>query len=275
MYTYPARAIIFMFFAISSCAGRSNTTYITNEFSSDDDGGGGINASESDATMLNTSNQLSWAKSARIDLGQDLSAQYVFATPGYYTIQFAADTSQFRAKLGGSANLVADITWSTAGNQIVRRISPVNGMSISGLGEGVQVRAYTNVQLNEPLEVILTMTEGSRPTNVQPPTYQPYGSAGLSIPASNAIDVPIPLNVGAVAALMSVWDDSGTPPKAPLTPGLVYFDQRNSIVAGHPVIINWTEPMKWVPLATGADQIHIYNAESFPVAVNVLFAIDG
>lgn len=122
--------------------------------------------SRSDRLMRKQNAVKGWAVTGNLTPGTDdaVSLQATFKYVGYYTVQFSMQLPDTEFETGGIFAL-ADITWTVAGNPITRRVSIVNGMTISGMGESVYVEMYdfSEADPDSVYQVACSVARGTRP----------------------------------------------------------------------------------------------------------------
>lgn len=219
-----------------------------------------------------------WSASGNMvgeDPDKEVSLQAVFADPGTYTVQFSF---KYLVDPGGVSDPVypeAEIEWSVEGNTIVRRVSVQNGVSISGVAQGVKVRVYDatpdySPAQNTPYQVSISVAKGLRGGS-EMPIYAPSDSiASIGGAAGSFHDFPIPQNIGAKSVRILA------------IPIVLAAATDNDIVVAYEIggfIIIGFFPLKnpggWYPITVGADNIRVYKTVAANWNVQVVFGIDG
>lgn len=194
--------------------------------------------------------------------------------PGNYTVQFGIVKGPNPAgTTGGAFACKADIYWSVEGQTVKRTVSVGNGVSVSGIGQGVKIRIYdaSNAVFgpgNYEYIVSAQVVKGTRPNVGKPPTiWTPV----TTIAAGGGIAYQIPADAGVISANIEIGVVA--PGVYPVSadvfiqgPTGVYLSQFDPNVVGP----------AFVPIPPGASQVFIQNnsaADSYRVQVN--FGIDG
>lgn len=128
---------------------------------------------------------------------KEVRFQTKFATPGMHTLQFSVlDPNLTNLVNNEIIRAQALITWSLGGQNLLRRVDCVNGLSISGEAQSVDVKITdASVLANVPGRVLLPYTvqvvasQGTRPAEEQPPQFTgqtvllgPLGGAAIDVP---------------------------------------------------------------------------------------------
>ncbi len=128
---------------------------------------------------------------------KEVRFQAKFAKVGMHTLQFSVlDPNLTNLVNNEIVRAQALITWSLGGQNILRRVDCVNGLSISGEAQTVDVKitdrsAVTDVpnRLLLPYTVQVVAAEGTRPAEEQPPQYTgdtvllgPLGGTAINVP---------------------------------------------------------------------------------------------
>jgi hypothetical protein len=128
---------------------------------------------------------------------KEVRFQTKFATPGMHTLQFTViDPNLVNLVNNEIVRAEALITWSLGGQNILRRVDCVNGLSISGEAQSVDVKITDrSVLTNVPGRILLPYTvqvvaaAGTRPAEEQPPqftgdtvTLGPVGGTTINVP---------------------------------------------------------------------------------------------
>jgi hypothetical protein len=239
------------------------------------------NVEDSDMTgRLQKASGGGWSKSGTLLVGvpgTKQSMQADFPNSDNYTVQFGINTDKVPATFVHAIEAEALITWSVAGNDLTRRVSIGNGVSVMGTGQAVKVVMMDATQLGGgpvpgfEYDVSVQVAPGTRGNVLQPPVLNPSPSFFAAVPPGGIINVPIPQDAGVISVYVSVMSVAGIPipennvivshNKGPLTTFRVY-DPRT---------------FEWVPVAAGTTSIIIVN--SFPslpgIDIAVAFGIDG
>lgn len=208
-----------------------------------------------------------------------------------YTVQFAI--SKIKTLDGFNTpvyfiNPVGVITWSVGGNSVRREVSVTNGLSITGVGEGVKVVVYDRTpqtgQIPVTYQVDMTVAPGSRASENQPPTYAPTLALteGMIIVGNqtlqNQVVIDIPPNAGCISIYVTAIRSDLTTPLTTLQARVDQADSNGIIVRSYDPNSNF--PTTFVPLMPTATKIQLVNnlGGSDPgnnIAFAVTFGIDG
>jgi hypothetical protein len=209
--------------------------------------------------------------------------------PAYHTLQFGVDLVGKWYSQPGPPNrwplqVRADIVWACSGNRTFRTISVVNGTTISGMAEAVNVQVYpfANPQFPGPYVWVPNATDftasilvgpGVRPTEPNPPTLQ---SGMIAVVAGGSVDVPIPDGIGVIAAFAHVWAIGNV------------FNANDSEIAMYNTAMplfqidrawNPVSMPLWVPIYPGDDFLRLYNhdidAKGQVLYYSISFEIEG
>lgn len=164
-----------------------------------------------------------WSKAGSLTTGngsKTQTLQYQFPSAGTYTVQFKVESLKAVTPTpngGGGFNesaaqlAKAEIEWAVAGNTIRRVVTIFDGMSVTGVGEGVRVRMMDdsippvppNTLVPQDYEVIATVAKGVRANTQQPATFV---QSRATSPAQRGIDL---VGTSAAPIVVDVPDDSG------------------------------------------------------------------
>jgi hypothetical protein len=193
---------------------------------------------------------------------------------GSYTLKFALEGPDEIAT-PGIRRTIADVNWSLEGNWLHREIDVVNGASISGQCDAVDV-TIRDTSLGTSLgnyTVSVAIAEGVRPAMEQPPFLTGLGDSqgsGVFPPGAFFYQVPVPQNAGVISVYTTVSALVGTA----LDPKDVLVSQNSGIgqvKAYSPLLITG-----WVPIASGVTSIFISGGPAVPGTLwSVVFGIDG
>jgi len=224
-----------------------------------------------------------WSKSGTLvtfDSTNKISAQAVFDAPWSYTVQFSIVPRAFT----GDPPIIeceADIEWSVAGNTVTRRITVVNGASISGVGEAVRVVCSDHTEtgpVDLPYDVFISIAPGTRSGNAEMPAIlvPRILLSPVSLAPGASFDYPIPENVGAYSVMVTVCTTKVGVAAAPPIPDCATQVQHRPV--GAPLKQYDPRGYDWVPIAPGASFIRVLNTNAAGEAdqlFNVTFGIDG
>lgn len=192
---------------------------------------------------------------------------------GLYTVQFHIDVRAIADPLFKFLNPTARVMFAVEGNTVQRRLSVVNGASISGVCDTVAVEVVDETDFLAPpappalpldYQVTITVAPYPRPSSGSPPVLR--GSAGLIAVAGGAVTLlPIPQDSGVNSVLVFASPSGGGVP-------LVSQEDLNTVT-----IASWTPTNTFVPLFPQAGTISLGNLGPplSNVNYNVLFGIDG
>lgn len=193
-------------------------------------------------------------------------------------------TSGNNASLAAPVNPVAEIKWSVEGNSVRRLVSVTNGMTLTGVGEGIKVSVsdqsfqVVGVTLIE-YPVDITVAPGSRASVNQPPTLAAAGDVGggfvTTIGALSFKDIAIPQDAGVISVYITVIPAAavGIPLPAPIPPfGAIaeMLDQFLVFQRGFDAL-----DAGWVPIVPTASFLRLVNNTSVLQFYTVTFGIDG
>jgi len=206
-----------------------------------------------------------------------------------YTVQFSVGPKRLIAPIIGTTfgNITptADIVWSVEGNEVRRTVSVVNGLSVSGVGQGCKVEIYdetpaADVGQATEYDVSVLLVPGVRPATQQVPYYAPLGidvGGVLSFRPGSAIVPPggtgiltVPQDIGATAVCITASTGQTTP--VILTDLLAQAQHIN--FGGNIVKAYNPTNLGWVPLHPHTDRIFLYNLQAAgPGVPNIVFTL--
>jgi len=194
-----------------------------------------------------------------------------------HTITFGIDAQPAASKWIRMAEAL--ISFTVDGNTVTRRVSVIEGMSVSCVGQGVSA-IVSDVSLPDPAGatapedygVVAILAPGTRGSGSQPPVLIPaILPSTLLLPPGGSVVVPIPSDAGATSVGVTVYDTAFgvVPENVPevaqrigVTP-LRRYDPRN---AGS----------LFIPLAPGATNIQLTNHSGvLSLQFSLTFGIDG
>lgn len=190
--------------------------------------------------------------------------------PGSYVVQLSLQDPNPVAS-GYRIEAKAEITWSVSGNSIRRVVDCVNGMSISGVAEGVAVTIYDDSSIGvgspEDYLVSLSVSKGNRASIQQPPFY----TLPIDIIAPGGfIATDIPQDIGAISARVDIGPvDAGDP--------IGEFDLEVLQQYAGGTLKAYSPKTGWVPLAPATRQIAIAAAAALGDSAyfSIVLGIDG
>jgi hypothetical protein len=218
-----------------------------------------------------------WSKTGKLrtglpqEQGLTMQAQFTQDIGGsgaqYYTVQFSVKPPKT-----GFFEAVADVIWSVEGVDVRRKISIVNGATISGTAQAVKVSVVDttdrNVLPHEEYEVDIAVTPGVRPAQQQPPRL--FGGV-FSIPAEGpSINVPIPQDAGVISVNISAY-------RVPFTTPLALGDAMGLMGNAIPLsgFVVKPEGDGWIPVPPGANNLELVNNSAFALGYGVTWGIEG
>lgn len=231
-----------------------------------------------------------WSQSTRLVTGRTASVnslQFSDNESSEFTVQFEIAGSTATAAI----QCEATVCFQCEGNKAQRRISIVNGVSITGRGQGVMVLLKDNTSpllRPSPLELEYTVDvlasrgvrafSGYQPILRAPLPSVTSGGASISsagsfpIPATETRYVGIPQDAGAFSA--GVFICSSVIP--PIVDPNVIVTARSSIFPAVALKI-WNPFINpgYMPLPPGADELVIVNASGTAVYASVDYGIEG
>jgi hypothetical protein len=189
--------------------------------------------------------------------------------PGVYTVQFEVGPSQGVSE--GAANIpVATIDFSTNGNSVRRKVSVINGMSISAPSEFIKLKVFDeSTDVNAlPYLASVSVTPGTRGGDV-PPTLQNEAPQDATKNGGTAT-FAIPQDAGAVTVRVLVWATTLVALNQDLVQ--VYFLDS----AGNPLSAYQNPTLSgFVHIPPEAAQVQAVNGTAIDATVRIIFGIDG
>jgi hypothetical protein len=199
-----------------------------------------------------------------------------------YTVQFSVSVQS-----GFLINPVAEIVWSVEGNTVRRKVSVVDGLAVTGVGQGCRVKVYDEPAADMfpvavDYEIAIQIVPGARPATQQVPFYTPIIDNGVAgseqigyavIAAGANLDVPIPLGIGITSIYVTA---NGTAVPIVLTSANLAVDLIDPIGA---VLVSYNPiNIGWVPLPPQAQVLRLNNyigGGGSALLYHVWFGIDG
>lgn len=209
------------------------------------------------------------------DESEGVGLQVQFAdNPGAYTIQFNITQPNTLLQVDEFIRVRALVVWSVEGNSVRRIIDVVNGTSISGTAQAVDVSVYddSNIVSTDvvPYTVSVQTAPGTRPSVQQPPNYT-IGSISMTDTDNQSFDVPI--EVGAISASVTVSPNNVGEPVAENEIIVFQVSESGAILKAYDPRVS-----QWVPLASGCRRLDIVtNIAAAPggVLVQATLGVDG
>lgn len=224
-----------------------------------------------------------WSKHGLLHTGvttDSLSMQCNFPQADVYTVEFSllgndAEPNPIQAE--------ALITWSVEGNNVTRRVSIGNGVSVTGVGASCSVvmidktikqGPFNPVPNGSEYRVSVQISAGSRASTSQPPTLV-QGSIIKLGPGVSTGGLVVPVDAGVISVYVTVsgFDAFDTP--IALKPAGTLVQQVKS-----GVFAKCYDPMAvtgWVPVSPGTASIDVVNifADMPQAWFSITFGIDG
>lgn len=194
--------------------------------------------------------------------------------PGNYTVQFGVPQPPDTAgSTAGSYSCKADIFWSVEGQTIKRTVSVGNGVSVSGVAQGVKVRIYDDSGTlfgpgGDTYIVSAQVVKGTRPNVGKPPTiWNPV----LTVNPGTAVAFSLPNDAGIISVNVQVGE---------LLAGAIPPSCNVSIKTAVGTTLTRFNPTEvgaaFVPVPPGATQIEFANLSAADVYLaQINFGIDG
>jgi hypothetical protein len=214
-----------------------------------------------------------WAQSGTmtpVNANSSVNLQKEFPVSGEYTVQFQVNGPDESNTATGTRIVRASVTWAINGNPITRIIDVVNGTSISGISESVDVRVFDASQGTglSPYTVIVTCSQGARPKTQQPP-YLNAGNFSIAA-AGGTISSKVPIGAGATCVFVTVVPSA-------LDGAIPEFDALVSHNSGQGALKSYNPRIaEWVPLASGTTAIQLQTGPASPATTwSITYGIDG
>lgn len=175
----------------------------------------------------------------------------------------------------------AEITWKVKGNNVVRRVSIANGVTVQGVCQSVAVRIIdvTDLGGNDSIDYAVSMlvAPGTRGSTEQPPTL--VTDDNTAVPSQGDLDIPVPENVGVISVLVTAiryGAANNTVITQPL-PGYIQVVQEDA--QGAALKVYDPRDYGFMPLSPGCANLKFRNYEvdlaDTALGVSVTFGIDG
>jgi hypothetical protein len=235
-----------------------------------------------------------WSVSRELVSGDDsrvCSLQADFRQkPGIYTAQFLIATVDLVPPQPPGPQLLfyepilaeAEIEWAVEGNTVKRRLSVLNGATISGPGQAVRIVVRDSTVLSSaPLPftyvlgqkyiVAVTLTPGLRAADSPPVLWSDNGiQAGVVITINPGFDfvLPVPIDAGSKSVLVTVAS-AGTP----IPEQAARVTQEDGL--GIPMAAYDPRAFSFCPLVPGIAQLRLNNFGVTDLLFSVFWGIDG
>jgi hypothetical protein len=235
-----------------------------------------------------------WSKSGYLTTGggvlpgansTGITFQQKLDEAGNYTVQFRVSSQAAISPTGAPDNITpeATIQWTIGGNVVQRKVSVYDGASLTGVGEMVHVAVADvtqNVSSPQKYLVAITVAEGTRGSNKQPPTYTNYWTAATGtnfgvvyVAHGTGQDLLVPPDVGIVSVHITAFAEDGSA----LPAGSVNVAQVDS--GGQMLKQYDPRDYDWVPMSPQCVQLLLNNAltgGSAPrIRFGITFGVDG
>jgi len=212
-----------------------------------------------------------WSQAGKLitnNSDQKVTLQAQFPKSDVYTVQFGIGRVPVF-----SARTVAEITWSVAGNRVVRRMTPNSGGSISGRAEAVKVELIDVTDAfnaGQEYDASILVSPGVRASTANPPTLiDPFD--GIIVAPATTQSVPIPQGVGVVSALVVQKVAIGG---APIPAGEISVEQFDGVTSL--LIYDPRDYTDFVPIVASADSLVLGNFNAVTaVRFSIIWGIDG
>lgn len=203
-----------------------------------------------------------------------------------YTVQFKV-IPPAGAGLGYYA-AEAHVNWFCQGTSIERKLDVLNGASITGTGDGCEVKVYDRTTFpggigiapGAQYTVLATLAPGTRGAQHTPPTLHGVvtestsGNAGLSgaltLPAAGNFDVYlVPTNSGVTTVEIVVM--SPTPLTSPVGQCEVSHETQGIVMKQYDPTVN----IGFIALGNGANAVEVINYGGLSLVYALTWGIDG
>lgn len=208
---------------------------------------------------------------------KQVALQQVFDKAGAYTVQFdvqpptPAPTRQPRC--------TARIDWSVAGNTITRFVDVANGVSISGIAEGVVVTVvdttpFRNLSAAFDYTVKISVAPGTRPYNPGVPlSPDSVYTGGVAFGAPVTMQIPQNRGINCFAIIPGDFIVGGVQTAYGYANGSFYVRDGagNILINPHPL----GGEIQWIPLPPGAVDILATIFIAGSLNFSILYGVDG
>lgn len=235
------------------------------------------------AISTQENDQMAWSVSGELIQGDKkvVTLQQNFPRPDNYTIGFSLGSQ------GTGANAVfsraeALIEWIVAGNSVRRRVSIIDGCSVTGTAEAVNVTmrdvtdpALITIPTPSKYTAFAQVSRGTRGGNIQPPIL--YAGEFL-VPVGGAVVVPVPLDAGIISVKIELL--AINPAQIPIPPGTANISQQfiGAVTKEFSTTDLTIAYENWIPIVPGINSLLLDNqAPGGPpnYKFTVVFGIDG
>jgi hypothetical protein len=211
----------------------------------------------------------------------------------YYTVQFGV-----APPISGVFDCIAEIKWSTEGNDVFRQVSVGNGVVVSGTAQHVRVSVVDRTDLSlfappppsEEYRVDVLVTPGVRPSQEQPPRLIPlamtapavvFTAPGVyTLSPGGTVFIPIPRRAGVVSVNINVIAFPPGAPPPPFSPVLPGDSVAGFLVTPFPISLGAFDPVitegRWIPVPPIATHLQLFNDSAVDeIQFTVAFGIEG
>lgn len=206
-------------------------------------------AEEGDYLSEKPEKKTGWAQAGTLtqqDNAKSVQVQANFDEAANYTVEFGMVIPP-----GTSAAAEALITWTVEGNPINRRVSVSNGLSVTGVGQGVKVVVKdVSTTGNADYDVSLSVARGIRGDTERPPTLY-LGFVTINHASNDFFTVPLDSGAQSVYLTYLTTDTTQNPIYA------VQVDSAGVLLRAWR--LNATGAADWVPLEPGCVKILVFN----------------
>ncbi len=200
----------------------------------------------------------------------------------YFTVQFGLNPPP-----SGVFYAFADVTWTTEGNSVKRRISVGNGVVISGTAMKVDVKVTDGTDplllatlglSPEAYYVDVLVTRGARPSTQQPPRLIPPGLQApgfvpgvYSLAAGGSVVVPVDQGAGIISFNVAARHVAGA-----LLDGEVFVEMGNAAAPAQNGFVDVKDIVgSWFPIPSSTSQLTIGNQSASVVIVTLQLGVEG
>lgn len=199
-----------------------------------------------------------------------------------YTVQFSIIPPAPIPSFGQTVNTLAIVRWKVQGQQMQRVVSVVNGTSISGLAEAVdvQVADYSGFMTNafggpvnppgRSYKVAASLTKGIRAATLVPPSLAL--SPGAVVPGVGLANFPVPPDAGVNCFYVTSVSQGNTTIDLQDIIVSQFYGSTNNFAASYPLAVDGNG---WTPLFPGATNLSITTRDAAGTFMNVIWGIDG
>ncbi len=201
--------------------------------------------------------------------------------PEYYTVQFNV------TRIAGLVQKTfAKVYWHIDGVPIVRIMNVLDGGSISGIAQAVEVEVTDSSAVGGGVgtleySVFITVGKGTRPTNSAPPVLQGFGVVGGTpvsiVPTTAALATDIPDDAGVTACWLGVTAQNSADAPIENDEILVAFFSGPLGTGIRVGITSYEGCNKWIPVPPGARSVSVLNnrAAGNILVDDTIWGVDG